>query len=443
MSILLNSSRRTAEEIFRAGVNSVLPVNIIKNVMSLEADILKIGDQIFPLEGFKNIYVIGAGKASPMMAREVEQILGTHITDGHIVAKYGYSCPLNYISVTEAGHPIPDSNGLKATSEILRIADRAEENDLVICLISGGGSSLLADLPEGCSLDDIMKLNELLVNCGASISEINAVRKHLSFVKGGQLARNVYPASLMNLMLSDVPGNNAEVIASGPTVPDSTTFSKALTVLSDYDLRGKISSAVIRYLEEGASGIIPETPKEGDPVFEKTYNFLVGSNRMALEAAAMKSLEYNINAVIVDDQLQGDVYSIAEYIVETSLEFQRNEYEIKPVCLLFGGETTLRMTGKGKGGRNQHLALLTGKLLQPFKGITVLCAGTDGNDGPTDAAGAVVDSDTFPEAYRLKTDPEKYLADFDSYNFFRQTGGQLFTGPTFTNVMDIIVVIVE
>lgn len=435
--------RTVAEQIFLAGVDRVLPVNLINNIMTLQDNILKIGNLDFLLNAIDNIYVIGAGKASALMAQEVEKILGSRITHGHVSVKYGYSCRLKYIDITEAGHPVPDSNGLTATSEILKLANIAGKDDLVISLISGGGSSLLSDIPEGCTFEDIMRVNSLLVNCGASISEINAVRKHLSHVKGGQLARTVHPATLVNLMLSDVPGDFPEVIASGPTVPDSTTFKQALGVLSSYNLMEKLPSRIIKYLEEGDAGVRPETPKEGDPVFEKTFNFLVGTNRIALKSAEDKSLEFNINAIIVDDQLQGDVNSVADYIVETSLKFKTNVNEIKPVCLLFGGETTVHMTGDGKGGRNQHLALLASELLQVSKGITVLCAGTDGNDGPTDAAGAVVDSDTIPDALLKKIDPEKYLVNYDSYNFFKKTGGHIITGPTFTNVMDIIVVIIE
>lgn len=435
--------KKVAQEIFLAGVESVLPDRLITRSMSLNENCLKIGTLSYNLETIENIYVIGAGKASAMMGTEVEKILGNRITEGHIVVKYGYSCELKYIDITEAGHPIPDSNGYKATAEILKIAGAANYNDLVICLLSGGGSSLLPDTPEGCSAEDMIEVNDLLINCGASISEINAVRKHLSIVKGGQLARIVYPATLINLILSDVPGNHLDVIASGPTVPDPTTYLQALNVLATFGLSRIIPRRILTSLKEGAAGKRPETPKSGDPVFNKTYNILVGSNRVALEAAKLKALDYNINAVIIDDQLQGDISTVAEYIVETSLKFKSDRDEIKPVCLLFGGETTVKMTGNGTGGRNQHLALMCALLLQNNPGITVLSAGTDGTDGPTNAAGAVVDSDTVTGALSKSIDPKKYLTDFDSFHFFKKTGNQIITGPTMTNVMDIIVVIVE
>lgn len=435
--------KEIAEQIFLAGVDGVLPKNLINRKMSLIDNKLKISELSFTLDVINNIYVIGAGKATATMAMEVEKILGERIKGGHIIVKYGYSCDLKYIDVTEAGHPVPDSNGLRATQEILKIAEKADSSDLVICLMSGGGSSLLYDIPEGSSHEDMIKLNGLLINSGASISEINAVRKHLSSVKGGQLARAVYPAILVNLILSDVPGDPLEVIASGPTVPDSTTYEQALTVLSAYGLTEIIPDKVFHLLLDGVKGLQPETPKSGDKIFDKTFNILVGTNRIALDAAKNKALEYNINAVIVDDQLQGDVSSVVEYIVETAVRFKNDKNEVKPVCLLFGGETTVKMTGKGTGGRNQHFALLSALHLQLNPGITILSAGTDGTDGPTDAAGAVVDSATIQEANLINLDPEIYLADFDSYNFFKNSGGLVMTGPTMTNVMDIIVVIVE
>lgn len=434
--------RTIAEEIFLAGVKSVMPQNLIKRQMSLDGDSLITGGRKFDLTSINNIYVIGAGKASAKMGAEVEQILGERITSGHIIVKYGFSVDLKYISVTEAGHPTPDLNGFKATSEILKLALRAGPEDLVICLLSGGGSSLLADTPDGCTQEDILVLNDLLVNSGASISEINAVRKHISKLKGGQLARSVYPATLINLILSDVPGDPFDVIASGPTVPDPTTFKLAIGVLSKFGLTGKVSPRIIKFLEEGTLGIHQETPKEGDVIFEKTYNILAGSNKMALEAARNKAIESGINALIIDDQLQGDVKDVSEYLVRDSLKYKAGIDEPKPVCLLFGGETTVKMTGKGKGGRNQHLALSAAILLQDYPGVTILSSGTDGNDGPTDAAGAVVDSDTVSQAVSKKISPEKYLKAFDSYNFFKKVGGHIITGPTMTNVMDVIVVLV-
>jgi len=437
------NSREIAEQIFLKCVERVIPSKLIPPVMSVRENCLEIGPYKFPLDKIENIYLIGAGKASASMASEVEKINGLYISEGHVVVKYNHSCRLETIVVTEAGHPVPDSNSYKATTSILKIAEKAGANDIVICLLSGGGSSLLADFPSGITANEMMTLNEELVNCGASISEINAVRKHLSCVKGGQLARVVYPATLITLILSDVPGDKPEVVASGPTTPDTTTYEQALGVLTRYNLLPRISENIIKYLEDGIAGIRPETPKADDQVFVRSNTLLVGTNKLALEAGREKAREYNINSVIVDYQLQGDTVSVSEHIVNTAFQFLNDKNEIKPVCLLFGGETTLTMKGSGKGGRNQHLALLCAFLLQGHRGITVLSAGTDGTDGTTDAAGAVVNSDTISGASAKNIDALKYLNDFDSFHFFKKTGGHVVTGPTMTNVMDIIVVIVE
>lgn len=437
------NTRQIAEDIFRTAVNSVLPSVLIPGQVKLAGNSLVIAGNEISLDNIHNIFVIGAGKATALMAAETEKILGSRITGGHIVVKYGHSCSLKYIKVTEAGHPIPDENGFVATCKILEIASAASENDLVLCLLSGGGSALLADHPDGASPSDMMKLNDVLVNCGASISEINAVRKHLSKIKGGQLARAVYPATLISIILSDVPGNNPGVIASGPTAPDTTTFAEATGVLSKYHIESAIPINLLNYLEEGNKGLHQETPEQDDIVFSKTSNILVGTNRTALEAARLKAEEYHLNAIIVNDMLEGDTEQVAEYLLREASGVRADDTIIKPVCLLFGGETTLRMTGRGKGGRNQHLALLCSVLLKDQPGITILSGGTDGNDGPTDAAGAVVDSTTVERAVSRGLLPEDFIKEFDSYHFFKKAGGHIITAPTMTNVMDIILAIVQ
>jgi len=437
------NNREIAEKIFMAGVRSVLPEKLITGIMKIDGSVLTINENKIPLDNIKNIYVIGAGKASAAMGHYVESILGDRITGGHIVVKYGYSCKLKRIKVTEAGHPIPDSNGFKATEEIIKLSSRASENDLVICLISGGGSALLADLPEGLLPEELYIVNNLLIRCGASINEINCVRKHLSLIKGGQLARIVRPAQLATLILSDVTGNPLEVIASGPTVPDPSTFSDALQVIDDYHLTADITSGVLNYLKDGSSGIHPETPKPGDPLFSGTLNILAGTNQIALKAAKAQAVNLGFRSYIIDTELHGDVENVSESVISTAISFKNNNDIQKPVCLLYGGETTVRINGNGKGGRNQHLALLAAMRLKNLPGLTLLSAGTDGTDGPTDYAGAVVDSETVRKAISLNEDPENYLYEFNSYNFFKRFGGQIITGPTFTNVMDIVVILVE
>ena len=432
-----------AEQIFLAGVDSVLPDKLIKSVVSINGSSLKIGHLTIELEDKKNIYVIGAGKASAVMAVEIENILGNRINSGHVIVKYGFAAHVKYIKITEAGHPFPDSNGFKATGSILTLVRNAGPDDLVICLLSGGGSALLCDTPEELKPDDLILVNSMLVNSGASIHEINAVRKHLSSVKGGQLAKIVYPATLVSLILSDVLGDALDVIASGPTAPDTTTFIDAIEVLEKFNIKSSLPPRIIEFLYAGAVGKKPDTPKPGDRIFKKIHNIIIGNNRLALENARLKAQELNINSVIIDDELQGDIFSVAEYLVYTALKFKRDKMEVKPVCILFGGETTVKMTGKGMGGRNQHLALVCAELLKGNPGITVLCAGTDGNDGPTDAAGAAVDSETLLSAASKGLDHERFLKEFNSYNFFRKAGGHIITGPTMTNVMDIVIIIVD
>ncbi|HOW09371.1 MAG TPA: glycerate kinase [Bacteroidales bacterium] len=437
------NGREAAQKIFLAGVRSVLPGSLMANVMSLKDQTLFVGGHEIPIGHIENIFVIGAGKASAAMGHYVETTLGDRIKGGHIVVKYGHSCKLKRIEVTEAGHPVPDSNGFRATGEIIRIAANASENDLVICLISGGGSALMADLPDDLLPEELYIVNNLLVRCGAAINEINCVRKHLSKVKGGQLARIVRPASLLTLIISDVIGNPPEVIASGPTVPDPSTFREALDVIMKYNLASDVTSGVMNYLREGAAGNKPETPKPGDHVFDDVLNIIAGTNQNALKGAKAEALKLGYRTYIIDDSVQGDVESVSEMIVSTAVSFKNNADIPKPVCLLFGGETTIRVTGEGQGGRNQHLALTAALRLNNLPGITILAAGTDGNDGNTDAAGAVVDSGTVPSALSKNIDPAVFISEFDSYSLFRKEGGLIVTGPTFTNVMDLMVVVVE
>lgn len=437
------NNRQKAELIFLEGVKSVLPERLIRDYLSLRGRVLRIGSLNFSADELEHVYVVGAGKASAAMAHYVEIILGDLITEGYVTVKYEHSCKLKRINVTEAGHPLPDENGFRATSEILAIAEKAGERDLLLCLISGGGSALMSDLPEGLVAEELIIVNNLLVRCGASIHEINTVRKHLSQVKGGQLTKSAWPATVVSLILSDVIGDDLDVIASGPTVPDRSTFSDALMILEKYHLIPDLTEGVIRYIRDGAAGMHPETPKPGDPVFSRTTNILIGSNATALGAASRLASDSGFETHIITNRMSGNTVEMAYHIAETALKYKNDSSVKKPVCLLYGGETTLRVEGVGTGGRNQHMALCAALRLKDATGITFLAAGTDGTDGPTPVAGAVVDSDTVRQAISSGLDPEKYLSDFDSYHFFRKTGGQIITGPSFTNVMDIVVVLIE
>ncbi len=435
------NNRQIALEIFLAAVESVKPDKLIRKSIAYSGKELVINNQVFDLSAVQNIYLTGAGKASGLMAQALELVLGSSITGGHIVTKYGHSVPLQFIGVSEAGHPVPDENGLKGTQQMIEFAKKAGENDLLICLISGGGSALLTDVPEGCTLADLASMNDLLLKSGADIGEINCVRKHLSAIKGGQLAKMASPAIVISLILSDVIGDPLDVIASGPTAPDESTFADAATVLNRYRLTSEVAPAILKIINEGVQGKRSETLKKDDPVVNQINNFLIGNNKLALQAAKSKAENLGFYAQIETSTLSGNVEDTASMLVETAIKYQ-NEHKSRKTCLLFGGEPTVKISGHGLGGRNQHLALLCAKLLHSRAGITILSGGTDGTDGPTDAAGAVVDNQTFSNGKIRHLDMNQYLQNCDSYHFFNQEGGLVTTGPTQTNVMDIIIVLI-
>ncbi|MDQ1296484.1 MAG: glycerate 2-kinase [Bacteroidota bacterium] len=437
------NQRQKAIEIFLTGVESVKPDNLIKSYVSINQGTLQIEEIRLDLSTIKNIYVVGAGKASALMAQTVESILGSKITAGHIITKYGHSVPLKFIGITEAGHPVPDENGINGTEQILSIVNRAEKEDLVICLISGGGSALLADVPEGCTLEDLKTVSSILLKVGANITEMNCIRKHLSKVKGGQLARAAFPARVLSLILSDVIGDPLDVIASGPTAPDPTTFADAIAIIRKYHIDDKIPEQIYRVLRDGFEKKRQETLKESDEALLLTDNLIIGTNNLALKRAKEKAESMGYETQVLTNKIEGEVADVTNYIIKTTREVIRENKTGKSICLLFGGEPTVRVTGTGLGGRCQHLALIAARLIKDLPGITILSAGTDGTDGPTDAAGAVVDTFTYKNSSNLQLDIDQYINNFDSYHFFKQEGGLIITGPTQTNVMDLIVVLIN
>jgi len=434
--------RQKATQIFLAGVESVKPGNLINRFVSINQNILQIEEIEFDLSGIQNIFVIGAGKASAAMAQAIENILGSRISAGHIVTKYDHSLTLQFIEITEAGHPVPDENGIRGTERILSIVNKAGKDDLVICLISGGGSALLADVPEGCTLDDLKSLSSVLLKTGANINEMNCIRKHLSKVKGGQLAKSAFPARVVSLILSDVIGDPLDVIASGPTAPDPTTFKDALSIIRKYKIENDIPEQILRILRDGYNKNRQETLKDTDEMFLYTNNLIIGTNLLALKTAKEKAESLGYSTRILTNALDGDVKDVANYMMD-SVNRVRQEESDRKMCLLFAGEPTIKIEGIGLGGRNQHLALMIAKLLEDRPGITFLSGGTDGTDGPTNAAGAVVDSCTSKNAANLQLDMERYIDNFDSYTFFIQEGGLIITGPTNTNVMDLMIVLID
>ncbi|MBE0432409.1 glycerate kinase [candidate division WOR-3 bacterium] len=443
----ISQLREDAKRLFLHGVEAVNPHSAIKRSLRLENRQLVIGgdrdDALkLDLQAFERIFVLGMGKATALMAKATEETLKDRITDGCIVVKYGYSTHLAKIRTHEAGHPLPDEKGLKGAQEIARIAGDAGENDLILFLISGGGSALLPLPGEGITLEEKQKITQQLLACGADIQEINAIRKHISSVKGGQLARLAYPATIVSLILSDVVGDRLDTIASGTTVSDNTTFQEAFSIIEKYGLIEEIPVSIKERITQGAAGTIEDTPKRGDKIFEKTHNLLVGSNIIALQAIKNEAQRTGYNTVIITSSIEGEAREVAKVHSAIAKEVIASGNPVTPpACVISGGETTVTITGKGKGGRNQELCLAAAMAINGIENIVIMSAGTDGTDGPTDAAGGIIDGTTCRRAEKQGINAVKSLRNNDSYDFLKKTGDLLITGPTNTNVMDIHIIL--
>lgn len=429
-----------ALSIFRAALKAADPVQAVLRHVRVEGSVLIAGKTRYRLEHLGAIYVVGAGKASASMAQAVERLLGKRITSGAINVKYGHGANLKRIEVNECGHPVPDQAGLQGAERIADIASRAGERDLVICLISGGASALLPLPVPPVTLDDKQRLTQLLLECGANIHEMNCLRKHLSLVKGGQLAKSVWPARVLTLVLSDVIGDDLDTIGSGPTVADRSTFTDASGILTKYGLWERAPQAVAQHLREARD----ETPKAGDPVFERVQNLIVGSNRLAVDAAAARAKELGYRTLVLSTSIEGETREVARMHAAIAREVLASGRPVKaPACVISGGETTVTIRGNGLGGRNQEFALAAALDIQGLTEVVVLSGGTDGTDGPTDAAGGIVDETTVQRGKALGLDARDYLANNDSYHFLENTAGLIKTGPTRTNVMDVRLVLVK
>jgi glycerate-2-kinase len=440
---LNRDARSLALKSLESALNAVDSKQIIKSKILLKNSGLQVNGYSFDLKKFKNIYVIGGGKASGSMAEAIEQILGKYITNGIVNVPQGSKQNTKIIEPHEASHPIPDEAGVEGTRRMLKIAEQAKEDDLIICLISGGGSSLMPLPRGGISISDKREITNALLKCGATINEINTVRKHISDFKGGWLAKKAYPATILNLILSDVVGDPLDFIASGPTVPDSTTFNDAVKILEKYRLWSKAPASIRKVLSNGEKGIIPETPKADDEAFKKVFNVVVGNNRLA----SLTALEYlkseGLNTLLLTATLEGEARHVGVMLASIAREISTSGNPVpKPAGIIAGGETTVTVTGKGLGGRNQEIALAAAQKLNDMNGVVVASLSTDGVDGPTDAAGAISDGKTLVRAAKMGLTPEEYLAENDSYHFFSKLGDLIFTGPTATNVNDVSVIIV-
>jgi hydroxypyruvate reductase len=439
----LDAMRRDARRIFAAALAAADPEEAVRRAIRREGAVLRLDQKDYNLGEYERLLVVGAGKAAAPMARALEGILGGRIDDGMIVVKDGHGLPLKRIRLVEAGHPLPDRRGVAATEELLGLAGSAGERDLLICLITGGGSALLVAPAEGIGLADKQSATRLLLGSGATIHEFNTVRKHLSRVKGGRLAQAAFPAEVLTLILSDVVGDDLDVIASGPTAADASTFADAIAILKRRRVWKDAPASVRGHLERGAAGEIPETPKPADPLFARVAHRLVASNLRSLRAAAAAAEEAGYRPLILTSALEGEAREAARGFAAIAKEIRSSAHPLAPpACILAGGETTVTLKGTGRGGRSQEFALSGAIALEGLEGVVLLAAGTDGTDGTTEAAGALADGETAVRAAEHGIDLRDHLERNDAYNAFRPLGDLVVTGPTRTNVMDVYLILV-
>lgn len=435
--------RKAAWRIFDAAVRAVEPAEAIHRHLIREGTRLRVGEERLELGEARRIVVVGCGKAAAPMAAAVEEILGDRIARGVVVTKYGHVQPTRLIRVHEAGHPIPDDAGIEGAQAILDHLRGLGPQDLVLVLISGGGSALTPAPVEGIVLEEKQALTQTLLACGADIREMNTLRKHISRIKGGQLARAAQPARVMTLILSDIVGDPLDAIASGPTVPDPTTYADALDILDKYHIRKEVPGTIRARLEAGARGELPETPKPDDPLFARVSNMIVGSNIQALQAARAEAQTLGLTPMILSSSIEGETREVARMHAALAREVQTSGNPLPPpACLISGGETTVTLRGSGKGGRNQEFVLAAALDIAGLPNTVILSAGTDGTDGPTDAAGAIADGETCARANALGLHPRAALDGNDAYPLFEQLGDLVLTGPTRTNVMDVHLILV-
>lgn len=434
------------KRILEATLQAVEPAAAIRQHMQRSGSELIVDGKTYDLSGYRRILLVGAGKAGAPMAGAVAQVLSERITGGLVIVKDGYAgqassdvhLPSRQISIVEAGHPVPDKRGVAGARQIMDLLAGTQPDDLVISLISGGGSALLVAPAEGLALDDLQSLTSTLLASGATINEINTLRKHLDQLKGGGLARLAAHGTLVTLILSDVVGDPLDVIASGPTVPDPTTFRQAYQVLERYAIVDQVPQPVLEHLQRGSSGELPESPKPGDPLFDRVQNVVIGSNRQAARAAQDQAQQEGFQALLLTTFLQGEARQAGRIFAAIARQLAATGEPIsRPACILAGGETTVTLQGDGSGGRNQEMALSAVGELAGLPDIAFITLATDGGDGPTDAAGAVVTGETLPRSHHLGLDPLDYLARNDSYHFFAALDDLLRPGPTRTNVNDL------
>ena len=435
--------RQPVLRILTAALESVDPGVAIARHVQRRGEVLSAAGKDYHLPDYGRVIVVGAGKAGAPMARTVSGLLGELLESGIVIVKEGHRGGSERAShpkleILEAGHPLPDERGLVGTRRIIELLETTREDDLVLVLISGGGSALLTAPAAEVGLEDLQRLTDGLLRSGATIQEINTLRKHLDLVKGGQLARLAAPAEVLALILSDVVGNPLEAIASGPTAADPSTYAHALSVLERYELSGKTPQPVLSHLQRGAAGEYPETPKPDEGLFAKVNNVIIGDNLQAAEAALEQARKEGFNSLLLTTYLQGEARQAGRLLAAILRQVAANEQPLpRPACLVAGGETTVTVRGVGLGGRNQELALGAVAELAGLERVALLTLATDGGDGPTDAAGAIVSGETWQRAKQAQLAPLEFLERNDAYHFFQALGDLLLTGPTQTNVNDL------
>jgi len=425
----------------QAALDAVDPGEAVRRHVHLLDSRIQVGPVSYNPSDYDRILVVGAGKASAAMASSLETVLGPRISDGWINVKDGYTAPTRTIHLHEAGHPLPDRRAVEGSRRIASLLAACTERDLVFCLMSGGGSALMTLPAEGISLGDMENLTRLLLCCGATIVEINTLRKHLSKLKGGDLSLTAYPAQVVSLIVSDVVGNPLDVIASGPTSPDPTTYGHAHAVLEKYGLAAEVPASVLRHLNAGMLGQLPETPKPGDPLFERTQNLVVASNEHAARAALEKARSMGLHGMLLSTSVEGEAREVGSVFAAVAKEIARSGQPLpRPACVVAGGETTVTLRGHGRGGRNQELALAAAAGIEGLEDVALVAFGTDGSDGPTDAAGAICTGRTVQRAADKGLTLAGFLANNDAYTLFHALGDLIITGPTNTNVNDLTLV---
>jgi glycerate 2-kinase len=426
----------------QAALEAVEPGAAVRRHVRIEGDRLAVAGRTYSLAACDRVWVAGGGKAATPMAEALYRLVGDRLAGGLAVTKYGHRAQgldTGPVEIVEAGHPLPDEAGVSGTGRLAGLLREATEHDLVLAIISGGSSALLTLPAPGLTLDDVQRTTDLLLRCGATIVELNTLRKHLSQIKGGGLARLAAPAPVASLILSDVVGDPLDTIGSGPTAPDPTTFADAWAVLERYSLVGQVPAAVRERLQAGLDGVVPDTPEPGDPLFHRVQNVIVGSNRLAAEAAVEIARARGLNALLLSTYVEGEAREVGRVAAALAKELAHNDRPLsRPACLVWGGETTVTVHGQGRGGRNQELALSAAVAIEGLPGALIVALGTDGTDGPTDAAGAVATGETVARARALGIDPLAYLANNDAYPFFDALGDLIRTGPTGTNVNDLL-----